>query len=297
MPSFKMPSFKTPSFKMPSFKTPSFKMLGLKCLVLKIPTLKMLIMTRRSAPFVAPDFFSLSDLNDLSASTRLEGVDNVNNLDTKARKQYAKELLSTLQADIAAFRDEQFPPDILRQVRDMPIYQGNMAEVKAYQQRWQPYLDRAMLFYPSAYLPPDNLPLPASLEIPQFVYHVQRLHLTKTRAKESKNFGSVGALVAKCGEFKDKEIALLEKVLAQDEGVRLVAHREFIDLRAYVFCRNQKGELLEPERLRFYRTGLIVQALPDFKIVDSRQKPRKRRNDAYSLPLADNDVWRIYQKK
>ena len=86
-------------------------------------------------------------------------------------------------------------------------------------------------------------------------------------------------------------------VLDNDDDARLVAHREFIDLRAYVFCRDSKGEMLEPERVRFYRTGLIVHALPDFKIVDSRQTPRKRRNDAYNNPLADNGVWKIYRKK
>ena len=234
-------------------------------------------MSRRSAPFVAP-----SHIDDPISA---EG------------KKHAKALLSTLQEDIASFRDEQFPPDILRQIRDMPIYEGNIAEVQAYQQRWHNLLERAMAIYPAANLPPDHLPLPASLEIPQFIYHVQRLHLTKTRAKESKSFGSVGALTDKCGDYSADEIARMSAVFDNDDEARLVAHREFIDLRAYVFCRDSKGEMLEPERVRFYRTGLIVHALPDFKIVDSRQTPRKRRNDAYNNPLADNGVWKIYRKK
>ncbi len=234
-------------------------------------------MSRRSAPFVAPDY--------------------IDNPVSKEGKKEAKVLLSTLQDDIAHFRDQQFPPDILHQVRDMPIYSGNLAEVRAYQQRWQNLIDRAMAFYPAAYLPPDHLPLPASLEIPQFIFHVQRLHLTKTHAKESKSFGSVSALIDKCGDYKSEEIERMAAVFARDDDARLVAHREFIDLRAYVFCRDSKGEMLEPERIRFYRTGLIVQALPDFKIVDSRQTPRKRRNDAYSNPIADNSIWKIYQKK
>ncbi|GAA0317940.1 hypothetical protein [Psychrobacter aestuarii] len=234
-------------------------------------------MSRRSAAFVAP-----SDILDPTS---------------KAGKKEAKALLSTLQDDIASFRHAKFPPDILQQVRDMPIFSGNLAEVQAYQDEWQPLITRAMAFYPSAYLPPEHLPLPASLEIPQFVYHVQRLHLTKTRAKESKSFGSVGALVDKCGEYSDAHVARMQDVFDKDDDARLVAHREFIDLRAYVFCVNQKGELLEPERLRFYRTGLIIHALPNFKIVDSRQTPRKRRNDAYKDPIADNGVWKIYKKK
>lgn len=234
-------------------------------------------MSRRSAPFVAPDY--------------------IDALDSKEGKKNAKALLSTLQEDIANFRDEQFPPDILRQIRDMPIYQGNLAEVQSYQQRWQSLIDRAMAFYPAAYLPPEHLPLPASLEIPQFIFNVQRLHLTKTRAKESKSFGSVGALTDKCGDYSADEIQRMTAVLDGDDDARLVAHREFIDLRAYVFCRDTKGEMMEPERVRFYRTGLIVHALSDFKVVDSRQTPRKRRNDAYNNPLADNGIWKIYRKK
>ena len=235
------------------------------------------IMSRRSAAFVAPSY--------------------IDDPISKEGKKHAKVLLSTLQEDIASFRDEQFPPDILRQIRDMPIFESNLAEVHAYRQRWDNLIERAMAFYPAAYLPPEHLPLPASLEIPQFIYHVQRLHLTKTRAKESKSFGSVGALTDKCGDYTPEQIARMSAVFDNDEEARLVAHREFIDLRAYVFCRDTKGEMLEPERIRFYRTGLIVHALPDFKIVDSRQTPRKRRNDAYSNPLADNGIWKIYHKK
>lgn len=234
-------------------------------------------MSKRSAAFVAPDYIE----DPLS----------------KDGKKHAKVLLSTLQEDIDRFRNEQFPPDILRQIRDMPIYEGNLAEVQTYQQRWQPLLERAMTFYPAANLPPDYLSLPASLEIPQFIYHVQRLHLTKTLAKESKSFGSVGALTDKCGDYTADEIARMTAVFDNDDEARLVAHREFIDLRAYVFCRDNKGEMLEPERVRFYRTGLIVHALPEFKIIDSRQTPRKRRNDAYINPLADNGIWKIYRKK
>ncbi|MGP4953404.1 hypothetical protein ACTXGO_14640, partial [Psychrobacter sp. T6-1] len=163
-------------------------------------------MSRRSAPFVAPDYID----------------DPV----SKDGKKQSKALLSTLQEDISSFRDEQFPPDILRQVRDMPIYEGNLAEVQAYQQRWQPLIERAMAFYPAAYLPPDHLPLPASLEIPQFIYHVQRLHLTKTRAKESKSFGSVGALTDKCGEYSADELTRMSAILDGDDEARLVAHRE-----------------------------------------------------------------------
>ena len=47
--------------------------------------------------------------------------------------------------------------------------------------------------------------------------------------------------------------------------------------------------------MRFYRTGLIVHALPDFKIADSRQV-RKRRNDAIPIHWLDNGVWKVFLK-
>lgn len=237
-------------------------------------------MSQRSAPFVLPPLFD----------------ENQQPLDEKSQKKYGKVLLSTLQADIADFRNKFFPPPILQQLADMPIYIGNLAEVQHYHEQWQTLIERAKGFYPSANLPPDFLPLPASLEIPQFVYHVQKLHLTRTKAKESKNFGSVGALVARCGEYTEAEIQKMQTVLDKNPDTTLVAHREFIDLRAYVFCRDNKGEMLEPERLRFYRTGLIVHTLNNFKFLDSRQTPRKKRNDAYQNPLAFNGTWKVFAK-
>ncbi|MFW2177159.1 MULTISPECIES: hypothetical protein [unclassified Moraxella] len=237
-------------------------------------------MSNRSAPFIAPQLVD----------------ENNQTLDDKNNKKQVKALLSTLQADIAQFRDDFFPPPFLTQIQDLPIYQGNLAEVQTYEATWQPLIERAKGFYPSAYLPPDYLPLPASLEIPQFVYHVQKLHLTRTKAKESKSFGSVGALVAKCGDYDSEQLLAMETALDKYPNGKLVAHREFIDLRAYVFCRDAKGEMLEPERLRFYRTGLVIQALEDFKLVDSRQTPRKKRNDAYKNPIADNGLWKVFIK-
>ena len=234
----------------------------------------------RSAPFVAT---ALLD-------------DTGQPFDDNTNKKQNKHLLSTLQAEIAQFRHDFFPPPYLHQVQDMPIYTGNLAEVQAYHHDWQHYIQRAKAFYPAAELPPDYLPLPASLEIPQFMYHVQKLHLTKTHAKESKNFGSVGALLEKCGDYKPEQVLAMERAFAKNPEARLVAHREFIDLRAYVFCKNPKGELLEPQRLRFYRMGLIIHALSEFKLVDSRKVPRKKRNDAYRNPIADNDTWKIFVK-
>lgn len=237
-------------------------------------------MSTRSAPF------------DPSAAEFID--DGTQSIATQKRT-----LFSGLLDDIKSFRDSSFPPPYLEQIRDLPIYKGNADEVAAYSDDWEPLIRKAKKFYPSAYMPPDNLPLPASLEIPQFVYHVDKINLTKTKAKESKSFGSIGALTDKCGEFSDSDIAKIDEAIkaAGSDNFKLVAHREFIDLRAYVFCVDHNGEKLPPQRIRFYRTGLIIQVTPSFSIIDSRSVPRKRRSDAYSDPVADNGIWKVFFKK
>ena len=83
--------------------------------------------------------------------------------------------------------------------------------------------------------------------------------------------------------------------LDQHPDGMLVAHRAFIDLRAYVFRVDARtGEDLLPERVRFYRTGLILTTLKDFDILDSREKPRKQRSDAYQDPLGYNGTWTVF---
>ena len=100
-------------------------------------------MTHRSAPFVAPNLHL----------TQSDGSDNSDNsnpsallVDEKAHKKQVKLLLSTLQADIAQFRDNFFPPPYLTQIQDLPIYAGNLAEVQSYEQTWQALIDRAKGF-------------------------------------------------------------------------------------------------------------------------------------------------------
>lgn len=239
---------------------------------------------------------------EVDMSTRSAPFDpsslNLNTDGTLSEATQKRVLFSELLDSIKQFRDSRFPSPFLEQIRDLPIYRGNAAAVKAYSDEWEPLVAKAKAFYPSAYMPPDNLPLPASLEIPQFIYHVDKINLTKTKAKESKSFGSIGALTAKCGDFSDEDLEQLESVIANSssDGFKLVAHREFIDLRAYVFCVDANGGKLPPQRVRFYRTGLIIQTTPTFSIIDSRQVPRKRRSDAYSDPVADNGIWRVFFK-
>ncbi len=213
--------------------------------------------------------------------------------------QAAKQLLSTLKQDIAELRRLHWPPtdhgDGLYPVRDLPVYRGSADDVRRYQQHWQDALQRAQVFFPEAGVSPDAPPLPSTLGLPQFIGHVQRLHLTRTSAKESKSFGSVGALVDRCGAFEPAQQAALRDWLDRHPEGRLVAHRPFIDLRAYVFrVHPETGAPLLPERVRFYRTGLVMAVLEGFEVMDSRSKPRKQRNDSYQNPLAQNSTWTVY---
>ena len=216
--------------------------------------------------------------------------------------QQNKALLSQLKQDIADFRHTRWPPDGLHpnlsQIRDLPIYCGTADDVARYHQDWLPYIQRAHAFYPDAHIGPDGLPLPSTLGLPLFVDHVQRLHLTRTHAKESKSFGAVGTLIDRCGAYSDAQQQAMHDFLAEHPDGQLVAHRAFIDLRAYVFRLHPvTGDALLPERVRFYRTGLILTTLPHFEIVDSRQKPRKQRSDAYQNALGENSTWTIFGRE
>ena len=177
----------------------------------------------------------------------------------------------------------------------MPIYRGDVDEIARYKADWQPYFQRAYAFYPDAHVGKEALPLPSTLGLPVFVDQVQRLHLARTYAKESKSFGAVGTLLDRCGAYTEAEIQAMRMWLDQHPDGMLVAHRAFIDLRAYVFRVDARtGEDLLPERVRFYRTGLILTTLKDFDILDSREKPRKQRSDAYQDPLGYNGTWTVF---
>lgn len=213
-------------------------------------------------------------------------------------KKLDKQLISQLKQDIADFRHTHWPPEYLDQIRDMPIYRGDVDEVARYHAEWLPYFQRAYAFYPDAHVGKDALPLPSTLGLPVFVDQVQRLHLARTYAKESKSFGAVGTLLDRCGAYSDAEIQAMHAWFAAHPDGMLVAHRAFIDLRAYVFRVDAKtGEDLLPERVRFYRTGLVLTTRKDFDILDSREKPRKQRSDAYRDPLGYNGTWTVFGRE
>ena len=202
--------------------------------------------------------------------------------------------IQSLKSDIALLRQNVWPPADLANVEGLPIYYGTKAEVESYYSQWFGLIERAQDLYQPFMQEEvlDAIQLPSHLNLPIFFFHVDRIRINKTRAKESKTFRGIASLIEKCGEFAPEQIAQMSHWLNSDDNAALVAHREFIDLRTYIFQYGQS----EYTRTRFYVNGLILSTENDFELVDAREKPRKQRNDSYSDPLADNEVWKVFGK-
>ncbi|WOE40472.1 hypothetical protein [Acinetobacter chinensis] len=202
--------------------------------------------------------------------------------------------IQSLKSDIALLKQNIWPPAELANVEGLPIYYGSRQQVETYYQQWSGLIERAQeLCQPFMQDElPDAVHLPSHLNLPLFYFHVDRVRINKTRAKESKTFRGIASLVEKCGQFDTTEMMAMAHWLNSDDTAALVAHREFIDLRTYVF---QHGAS-EYTRTRFYVNGLVLSTESHFELVDARDKPRKQRNDSYSDPLADNGTWKVFGK-
>ena len=202
--------------------------------------------------------------------------------------------VQSLKSDIALLRQNIWPPVNLANVEGLPIYYGSQLEVEEYYRQWTGLIERAQdLFQP--FMEDETLDavhLPSHLNLPLFYFHVDRIRINKTRAKESKTFRGIASLIDKCGQYEPEQIQAMRLWLDSDDTAALVAHREFIDLRTYVFQHGQS----EYTRTRFYMNGIVLSTEPHFELVDARDKPRKQRNDSYSDPLADNNTWKVFGK-
>ncbi len=202
--------------------------------------------------------------------------------------------VQSLKSDIALLRQKIWPPQNLANVEGLPIYYGTKAEVEDHYRQWMGLIERAQdLFQPfmeDEVL--DAIHLPSHLNLPLFYFHVDRIRINKTRAKESKSFRGIASLIEKCGQFEPEQVQAMRAWLDSDDNAALVAHREFIDLRTYVFQHGQS----EYTRTRFYVNGIVLSTEAHFELVDARDKPRKQRSDSYNDPLADNNTWKVYGK-
>ena len=202
--------------------------------------------------------------------------------------------VQSLKSDIALLRQNIWPPQNLANVEGLPIYYGTKAEVEDYYRQWTGLIERAQdLFQPfmeDEVL--DAIHLPSHLNLPLFYFHVDRILINKTRAKEYKSFRGIASLIEKCGQFEPEQVQAMRAWLDSDDNAALVAHREFIDLRTYVFQHGQS----EYTRTRFYVNGIVLSTEAHFELDDARDKPRKQRSDSYNAPLADNNTWKVYGK-
>ncbi|MCU4417739.1 hypothetical protein [Acinetobacter bereziniae] len=202
--------------------------------------------------------------------------------------------VQSLKSDIALLRQNIWPPTELAHVEGLPIYYAPQTQVEHYYKQWLGLIERAQALYQPFMEDEvlDAIHLPSHLNLPLFFFHVDRIRINKTRAKESKTFRGIAALIEKCGQFEPIQISKMTQWLDSDDTAALVAHREFIDLRTYIFQHGQS----EYTRTRFYVNGLVLGTEKDFELVDAREKPRKQRNDSYADPLADNQVWKVFGK-
>ncbi|MBF7690970.1 hypothetical protein [Acinetobacter pollinis] len=202
--------------------------------------------------------------------------------------------IQNLKQEIQLLRQQVWPPQDIEFVEGLPIYYASQDQVEQYYQQWKPLIQRArQLCTPFMEDEPlDALHLPSHLNLPLFFFHVDRIRINKTRAKESKTFRNALSLVDKCGQFADAELTAMKAWIDSDDTAALVAHREFVDLRTYVFQHNHP----EYTRTRFYVNGIILGVEKHFKLVDARDKPRKQRSDSYNDPIADNGVWKVFGK-
>ncbi len=75
----------------------------------------------------------------------------------------------------------------------------------------------------------DAIHLPSHLNLPLFYFHVDRIRINKTRAKEFKSFRGIASLIEKCGQYEAEQVLAMRRWLDSDDTAVLVAHREFID--------------------------------------------------------------------
>jgi hypothetical protein len=122
--------------------------------------------------------------------------------------------IQSLKTDIALLRQHIHPPQYLEHVEGLPIYYGLKDEVDEYRQ-WQPLIERAQQlcqpFMEDDVV--DAIHLPSHLNLPLFFFHVDRIRINKTRAKESKTFRGVAALLEKCGQFETDQIFAMQEWL------------------------------------------------------------------------------------
>lgn len=173
-----------------------------------------------------------------------------------------------------------WPPKGMRQCGELPIYIGDHGSVTAFSLS----LGEVMAAVSDHIFGAGRGKTPRWMAVPKVVFDVERMNLTKAAAKESRRFTELSDLETRCGNFSDEARRKLQGWFQSNPQGELVAHKPFVDMRAYVFTRSEA----RPKRLRFYESGLVLAPAEGREIVvqDHRETIRSKRSDALSEPLA-----------
>lgn len=209
---------------------------------------------------------------------------------------------------VRAWKLANWPPR-MRRIGELPIYLGDHRQVSVLAESLA-----EMLTAVSEHIMDDcRGRTPRWMAIPKIVFGVQRLNLVDAKAKASKSFESVEALVTKCGMLLADDRKKLDQWMQRNAEGQLVAHKEFVDMRAYAYVLGER----RPRRFRFYSAGLVVAAPTGQEVAfedrrgterearsgartstvvqDHRKRVRMQRSDAYSEPLATTSRgWVVY---
>lgn len=173
-----------------------------------------------------------------------------------------------------------WPPKGMKKCGELPIYIGDHEAVTAFALS----LGEVMAVVSDHIFDECRGKTPRWMAVPKVVFGVERLNLAKAPAKASRRFTELSDLVKRCGSFSDEDKRKLEDWFQRNPQGELVAHKPFVDMRAYVFTRGEA----RPKRLRFYESGLVLAPAEGLELIvqDHRGTIRSKRSDAFSAPMA-----------
>lgn len=183
---------------------------------------------------------------------------------------------------------QNWPPAGMKQVNGLPIYIGEHHDVENFALS----LGEVMSSVSDHVHDDCRGKTPRWMQVPKVIFGVERINLVQATAKASKRFTSLDELFKRCGGVTQQDAARLERWVSDHPLAELITHKEFTDLRAYVFSAEHK-----PQRLRFYESGLVLapRAGNEVLVQDHRAVVRAKRSDGYAAPIArTSNGWAVF---
>ncbi|WP_139826206.1 hypothetical protein [Derxia lacustris] len=182
------------------------------------------------------------------------------------------------------------PPGLARLVDDLPIFHGSDAAVRD----WTESLIALCGSIEAHINDRCRGRVPRWMRLPKVLFGVQSVTLVRSEAKDSSTFFSATELADSIKTpLAPADHDLLREWLAAHRDGRLVMHRPFTDLAAFVYTAFEP----RPRRVRFYEGGLVLaKAVGCERLVldDHRGVLRKPRSNRYQHPLLVLGTTRIY---